>query len=328
MRAVVFHEHGGREVLRLEDDVPVPHAGPGEAVVRVQACGLNHLDVFVRQGMPGKRTPLPFISGGDIAGIVTEIGSGPADIRVGQRVVVDPAIHGGAIGENAPGGLAEYVKVPAANRIPLPDTVSFDEAAALPIAYGSAWRMLIVRGGLRPMEHVLILGASGGVGTACVQFAKLAGGVVYAAASREDKLAKLRDLGADILLNYREIEFDREVWRLTNKRGVDVVVDYTGADTWPRSVRSLRKGGRLLVCGATSGYEALTDLRYVWTREITIIGSDGWSRADLLAVLTAVRSGRIRPVIDRRLPLAAVAEGQRLLEERDVFGKIIIRPQE
>ena len=328
MRAVVFHEHGGRDVLRLEADVPTPRAGPGQAVVQVHACGLNHLDLFVRRGMPGKRTPLPFISGGDVSGIVAEVGPGPSHVEVGHRVVVDPAIDGGAIGEDVPGGLAEYVRVPAENLIRLPDTVTFDDAAALPIAYGSAWRMLVTRGRLGPMEHVLILGASGGVGTACVQIAKLAGAIVYAAASREDKLAKLRDLGADRLLNYREVEFDREVWRLTGKRGVDVVVDYTGADTWPRSIRSLRKGGRLLVCGATSGYEAVTDLRYVWTREITVVGSDGWSRADLEAVLHAVWSGRIQPVIDRRLPLAATGEGQRLLEERDVFGKIIIRPQE
>ncbi len=328
MRAVVFHEHGGRDVLRLESDVPTPRAGPGHAVVQVHACGLNHLDVFVRRGMPGKPTPLPFTSGGDIAGVVAEIGPGDSAVRVGERVVVDPAIDGGAIGEDIPGGLAEYVRVPTANLIPLPDAMTFDDAAALPIAYGSAWRMLVTRGGLQPLERVLILGAAGGVGTACVQIAKLAGCVVYAAASREDKLAKLAALGADHLINYREVEFDREVWRLTQKRGVDVVVDYTGADTWPRSIRSLRKGGRLLVCGATSGYNATTDLRYVWTRELTVLGSDGWSRADLEAVLGAVQSGQLRPVIDRHLPLAATAEGERLLEERDVFGKIIIRPQE
>jgi len=328
MRAVVFHEHGGRDVLRLESDAPTPRAGPGHAVVQVHACGLNHLDVFVRRGMPGKPTPLPFTSGGDIAGVVAEIGPGDSAVRVGERVVVDPAIDGGAIGEDIPGGLAEYVRVPTANLIPLPDAMTFDDAAALPIAYGSAWRMLVTRGGLQPMERVLILGAAGGVGTACVQIAKLAGCVVYAAASREDKLAKLAALGADHLINYREVEFDREVWRLTQKRGVDVVVDYTGADTWPRSIRSLRKGGRLLVCGATSGYNATTDLRYVWTRELTVLGSDGWSRADLEAVLGAVQSGQLRPVIDRHLPLAATAEGERLLEERDVFGKIIIRPQE
>jgi len=328
MRAIVIREHGGREKLRLDDGVPVPKAGPGQAVVRVHACGLNHLDVFVRRGMPGKPTPLPFVSGGDIAGTVAEIGPGHGDLTVGWRVLVDPAVEGGAIGEDVPGGLAEYVLVPAANLIPLPDELSFDEAAALPIAYGTAWRMLLTRGAVRAGEAVLILGAAGGVGTACVQIAKMAGCAVYAAASREDKLGRLRDLGADYLINYRDVEFDREIWRLTGKRGVDVVVDYTGADTWPRSIRCLRRGGRLLTCGATSGYEARTDLRYVWARELTILGSDGWTRADLDALLAAVRAGRIRPVIDRVLPLAQTAEGHRLLEDREAVGKVIIHPLE
>jgi alcohol dehydrogenase len=328
LRAIVIREHGGREQLQLEHDVPTPRAGAGEVVVRVHACGLNHLDIFVRRGMPGKRTRLPFISGGDIAGVVAEIGPGVSGVAVGQRVLVDPAIEHGAIGEDAPGGLAEYTLIPAANLIPLPDAVAFDEAAALPIAYGTAWRMLLTRGRVRPMEHVLILGASGGVGTACVQIAKMAGCVVYAAASHEDKLARLRSLGADHLINYRDAEFDREVWRLTDKRGVDVVVDYTGADTWVRSLRSLRKGGRLLTCGATTGYDPRTDIRYIWVRELTIMGSDGWTRHELETLLAATWSGRIRPVIDRVLPLAQTAEGERLLEEREVFGKVIIHPQE
>lgn len=340
MRAIVIREHGGRDKLLLDETVPVPQAGPGQAVVRVHACGLNHLDIFVRRGMPGKHTPLPFISGGDIAGTVAEAGpgfdfmvagresAGSDGIAVGQRVLVDPAVPGGAIGEDLPGGLAEYALVPAANLIPLPDDVPFDEAAALPIAYGTAWRMLLTRGAISAGEHVLILGAAGGVGTACVQIAKMAGCTVYAAASREDKLGKLRDLGADHLINYRDVEFDREVWRLTEKRGVDVVVDYTGEETWPRSIRSLRKGGRLLTCGATTGFEARTDLRYVWVRELTILGSDGWTRGELEALLAAVRAGRIRPVIDCVLPLAQTAEGERLLEDREAVGKVIIHPLE
>jgi alcohol dehydrogenase len=328
MRAIVIHEHGGLERLVLEEGLPIPHPRAGEAIVQVHACGLNHLDIFVRRGMPGKRTVLPHISGGDIAGLVTEVGADVSEVYVGQRVLVDPAIERGAIGEDAPGGLAEYAAVPAVNLIPLPAAVCFDDAATLPIAYGTAWRMLVTRGSVRPMEHILILGASGGVGTACVQIAKMAGCVVYAAASREDKLIKLRALGADHLINSRVGEFDREIWRLTSKRGVDVVVDYTGADTWVRSLRSLRKGGRLLTCGATTGYDPRTDIRYIWVRELTILGTDGWTRADLHAVLHATWMGRIRPVIDRVLPLAKTAEGERLLEERGVFGKVIIHPQE
>jgi alcohol dehydrogenase len=326
MRAIVIRQHGGREQLRLED-VPAPRAGAGQAVVQVHACGLNHLDIFVRRGMPGKHTPLPFTSGGDIAGVVAEAGTGTG-VAVGERVLVDPALERGAIGEDAAGGLAEYALVPASNLIPLTQDISFDEAAALPIAYGTAWRMLLTRGGVRAGERVLILGAAGGVGTACVQIAKMAGCTVYAASSREDKLGKLRDLGADYLINYREVEFDREVWRLTEKRGVDVVVDYTGEETWPRSIRCLRKGGRLLTCGATTGYDVRTDLRYVWVRELTILGSDGWTRTDLQALLAAVRAGRVRPVIDRVLPLAQTAEGERLLEDREVVGKVIIHPLE
>ena len=328
MRAIVIREHGGREQLRLETNVPAPHPGPDQAVVRVHACGLNHLDIFVRRGMPGKHTPLPFISGGDIAGVVEAAGPAVPGVAVGRRVLVDPAVPGGAIGEDVPGGLAEYALVPAANLVPLPDGISFDEAAALPIAYGTAWRMLLTRGAVRAGEKILILGAAGGVGTACVQIAKMAGCTVYAAASREDKLGKLRDLGADHLINYRDVEFDREVWRLTEKRGVDVVVDFTGQETWPRSLRALGKGGRLLTCGATTGFEARTDLRYVWVRELTILGSDGWTREDLDALLQAVQARRIRPVIDRVLPLAETAEGERLLEDREVIGKVIIHPLE
>jgi len=328
MRAIVIHEHGGRDKLTLEPDWPTPRAGADRVVVRVHACSLNHLDVFVRRGMPGKRTPLPFISGGDIAGTIAEVGPEVSGIGVGERVLVDPAIDHGAIGEDAPGGLAEFALMPAANLIPLPDSISFDQAASLPIAYGTAWRMLRTRGSVRPGEHVLILGASGGVGTACVQIAKMAGCVVYAAASTDDKLARLRALGADHLINYRNGDFDREVWRLTNKRGVDVVVDYTGAATWVRSLRSLGRGGRLLTCGATTGYDPKTDIRYIWTRELTIVGSDGWSRSDLLALLDATHAGQIRPVIDRVLPLAQTAEGERLLEDREVFGKVVIHPQE
>ena len=336
MRAIVIREHGGRDRLQLEQAAPAPGAGVGQAIVRVHACGLNHLDIFVRRGMPGKHTPLPFTSGGDIAGVVEALGpAAPVEsagaapgIVVGQRVLVDPAVPGGAIGEDVPGWLAEYALVPAANLIPLPDGLSFDEAAALPIAYGTAWRMMLTRGAVRAGERILILGAAGGVGTACVQIAKMAGCTVYAAASREDKLGTLRDLGADHLINYRDVEFDREVWRLTEKRGVDVVVDYTGRETWSRSLRALRKGGRLLTCGATTGFEAVTDLRYVWVRELTILGSDGWTREDLLALLAAVQAGRIRPVIGRVLPLAQTAEGERLLEDREVIGKVIIHPLE
>ena len=329
MRAALIHEHGGREKLVIEE-LPKPKAGPGEIVVAVKACGLNYLDIFVRRGMPGLPIELPRIGGGDIAGVVDEVGEGVTSVSVGQRVLLDPMItlpdgtHG-ALGENANGGLAEYIAVPEANAIPLPDEVSFVEAACLPIAYGTAWRMMVTRGQVREGEHVLILGASGGVGTGCVQIAKMMGCVVYAAASSPEKLERLAALGADVLVNYAQHpEFHRYVRSLTDGAGVDVVVNYTGGDSWVRSLKSLKLNGRLLTCGATAGFDPPTDIRYIWRKELNIIGSDGWRREDLLYLLEAVRTGRIRAIVDRVLPLEEIREGHRLLEERELFGKVII----
>jgi alcohol dehydrogenase len=331
MQAVVIHEHGGRDKLILEE-VTTPSPAAGEILVAVKACGLNYLDVFVRRGMPGLPIDLPRITGGDIAGVVAEVGDGVTSVTVGQRVLVDPAItlpNGdiGALGENATGGLAEYIAVPAGNAIPLPDEVTFEQAAALPIAYGTAWRMLITRGQVQAGEHVFILGASGGVGTGAVQIAKMLGCVVYAAASTPDKLARLQELGADVLVNYVEQpEFHRYVRSVTNGEGVDVVVNYTGGDTWVKSLKCVKHGGRLLTCGATAGYDPQTDIRFIWRKEMDIRGSDGWQRQDLIDLLDAVRAGKIVPVIDRVLPLAETAEGHRLIEDREVFGKVIIVP--
>lgn len=317
MRAVVIHEHGGPEVLTLEERWPRPVAADGEVLVEVKACALNHLDIFVRRGMPGVHTPLPHISGGDVAGIVA---------ATGERVLVDPLVPEGAIGEHRQGAMCEFVVVPAANVIPLPDDVDFEEAAALPIAYGTAWKMLVDRGRVQLGETVLVLGASGGVGTACVQIAKLAGATVYAGTGSQGKVAELTALGADEVVDTSGDDWGRALWQLTGKQGVDVVVDYSGQATWPTSIRSLRHGGRILCCGATSGYEAVTDLRYVWTREETIIGSDGWTREALLALLELVRRQRIRPVIDRVVPLEQAREAEEALERREVFGKVVLVP--
>jgi alcohol dehydrogenase len=331
MRAAVIHEHGGRDKVVLED-VPRPRPGPNEIVVAVKACALNHLDIFVRRGMPGMPIALPRITGGDIAGIVDEIGPGVAGLAPGERVMLDPAIltpdgEPGALGEHATGGLAEYINVPAGNAIPLPGDISFVQAAALPIAYGTAWRMLISRGQVRAGEHVLVLGASGGVGTACVQIAKSRGCVVYAASGAPHKLERLRLLGADVLVNYGEQpEFHRFVRSCTDGKGVDVVVNYTGGDTWVRSLKALAHGGRLLTCGATAGFDPKTDIRYIWRRELNILGADGWLREDLLALLDAVRAGSLTAVVDRVLPLEEIREGHRLLEEREVVGKVVITP--
>lgn len=325
MRAVIIPVHGGPEVLQY-GEAPTPRPGPGHVVVRVHAVGLNHLDIFVRRGMPGKRIPLPHISGADIAGIVAAVGPDVDEHLVGTRVLVDPAVGRGAIGEDLPGGMAEYAVAPAPNLIPIPEHVPFEEAACLPIAYGTAWRMLITRACLRPGETVLILGASGGVGTGAVQIAKLAGARVIAGTGSPSKAHRLREIGADAVVETGNGDFDRTVWTLTGKQGVDVVVNYTGGDTWIPSLRALRKGGRLVTVGATAGYEAKIDVRYVWVRELNLLGSDGWTPEELRALCRVTWEGRIRPIIDRVLPLSRAAEGEEALERREVFGKVILRP--
>ena len=331
MRAVVIYEHGGRDKLVL-DDVPDPTPSRGEILLRVKAVGLNYLDVFVRRGMPGLPIDLPRISGGDIAGEVAALGEDVQSVEVGQRLLIDPAVRMpdgtlGALGESTTGGLSEYMTVSADNAIPLPHDVSYERAAALPIAYGTAWRMLRTRGRVRAGESVLVLGASGGVGTGAVQIAKMMGCVVFAAASSENKLQRLKELGADYLVNYAaHPEFHRYVRGLTDGEGVDVVVNYTGGDSWVRSLKSVRHGGRILTCGATAGFDPPTDIRYIWRKEMDIIGSDGWRRQDLIDLLNAVRDGRITPVIGAVLPLDQTAEGHRLLEEREIFGKAIVKP--
>jgi alcohol dehydrogenase len=327
MRAIAIAAHGGLEQVKLRTDWPAPKAGPGQAVVEVKACGLNYLDIFVLQGMPGLPVTMPRIPGGDIAGVVQSVGPGVGREWVGRRVLIDPHIKpGGALGEHANGGLCERIAVEAENLIHMPDAVSFEQAAALPIAYGTAHRMLITRGRLQAGELVLILGASGGVGTGCVQIAKNLKARVIACASSAGKLRRLAELGADYLIDYTQEDFSRKAWEISGKKGVDVLVNYTGGDTWVPSLRTLARHGRLLTCGATAGFDPKTDIRYIWRREVDIIGANGWTREDLEALLVEVERGRIKPVIDRVLPLAESAEAMRLLLDREVFGKVIVTP--
>jgi len=327
MRAVAIQAHGGLDQVKLRTDWPEPTPGPGQAVVTVKACGLNYLDIFVLQGMPGLPVTMPRIPGGDISGVVHSVGAGVAREWVGRRVLIDPHIKpGGALGEHANGGLCERIAIEAENLIHMPDAVTFEQAASLPIAYGTAYRMMITRGHLQPGELVLILGASGGVGTGCVQIAKNLKARVIACASSEAKLRRLQELGADHVIDYTKEDFSKRAWEISGKKGVDVLVNYTGGDTWVPSLRTLARHGRLLTCGATAGFDPKTDIRYIWRREVNIIGANGWTRQDLEALLVEVERGTIKPIIDKVFPLAESREAMRVLEDREVFGKIIIVP--
>ena len=331
----MFDQHGGLEVLH-EAEVPDPEPGPGQALVRVEACSLNYHDVFTRRGMPGIKTPLPMIPGCDAAGRVAVTGEGVDGWAPGDRVLVDPVVMDPVtgrfdmIGDTIWGAYAEYVLVDQRQLVPLADDVSAVEASCLPVAYGTAHRMLFGRGGLTAGESVLVLGASGGVGTSCLLLAKMAGAHVIAAAGSADKCAKLEALGADETIDYSTTDIAsytrQHTGTLFSGGGYDVVVNFTGGDTWARSLRCVKRGGRLLTCGATAGFDPPTDIRFIWTAEMDIRGSNGWHRSDLDALLDLVGTRRMRPVIDRILPLGEGVEAMRLLEERAFFGKIVIAP--
>ncbi len=337
MKALVLREHGDNDRLVLETGFPDPIPGEGDVVIRVRATSLNYHDVFTRRGMPGIKIAMPAIMGLDVAGEIAAIGPGVTGWSVGDRVVADPInrVEGGLLGETTHGGLAELCRVRAHQLVPIPDGVSFTDAAALPCAYGTALRMMYTNGGVSAGEKVLILGASGGVGVCCLQLAKLAGAEVIACAGTDAKAARLRELGADHTINYTEQDFVKEVYRLYGKPtrrgadarlGVDVVVNYTGGDTWVKSLRVLRVGGRLLTCGATAGFDPKEDLRFIWTFELKICGSNGWMREDLVTLLDMVASGRLKGVAETILPLDQGAEAVRRLEAREVFGKIVVTP--
>src|SRR5215469_13563258 len=323
MRAVLTVAHGGREHLRVDDTVDTPRPAQGEVLVRVGATAINFHDIFTRRGMPGVRVQLPLITGSDIAGTVESVGPAADSRWLGRRVLIDPVLRDGdrfgMLGETLPGGRAEFVAVPQSMLLEIPDGVSVEDAASLPLAYGTAYRMVMVRGRVKPGERVMVLGASGGVGVACVQLAKMAGAEVLAFASTAEKVERLRALGADHVANYTErpfVETVKEIYgkpRIMGTGGVDVAVNFTGGDTMVPTQKSVKLGGRILCCGATAGFDLQLDARYLWTYEHTIIGSDGWMQADLATLLDLVARKRFTPVIDRILPLEQAAEGERLL---------------
>jgi alcohol dehydrogenase len=323
LKALVIERQGGVENLAWRD-WPDPEPRAGDVLLRVRAVGLNHLDVFVRRGMPGFPVKTPFISGGDIVGEIAALGSGVHGWTTGERLAVHPMTPEGMMGEAIQGGMAQLVRVPATHVVGVPQALDDVTAAAMPINYGTAHRMLFTFAKLQAGELMLVLGASGGVGIACIQYGKLAGARVIAAAGSGEKCARLRALGADFTIDYSREDFSREAWHLSGKRGVDLVINYTGGDTWNPSLKALRKGGRLVTCGATAGFDARTDIRYVWVRELSILGSDGYTREDIATSLRLAAEGKLKPVIDRVLPIQQAAEAHRLLEERAVLGKIVL----
>jgi NADPH2:quinone reductase len=346
MKATVFHEHGSPDVLKYED-FPNPEVRPNQVLVEVKAVALNHLDLFVRRGIPGLKLEMPHILGSDISGVIKETGNNVTkELQSGQKVIIDPGrscgvceycirgeeslcVEYGIIGEHYRGGYAELFSVNAQNVIPIPEysELDFNQAAATPLTFMTAWRMLMPKARVKPGDDVLIIGIGGGVALAALQIAKLAGARVIVTSSSDKKLEKASELGASIGINYRNNpDFHKEVFALTNRRGVDIVVDSVGEATWEKSLRSLTKGGRLVTCGATSGPSAPTNLNLVFWKQLEILGSTMGSRLELRDVLKLVWNGRIKPIVDRALPLSKAQEAHEILEKGEQFGKLVLTP--
>ncbi len=345
MKAIVFSEHGGLEKLQYME-VPQPETSAMEVVIRVMASGCNYNDIWARTGMPGLKVSLPHISGSDVSGVVAEVGEEVSRVNVGDEVIIHPGIscrsceyctsgreyfcrefriYGFQTGP-LEGGHAEYAKLPEANVIPKPENLTFEEAAALPLVLLTVWHMLVTRAGVKPGHVVLVLGAAGGVGSTAVQVGKLFGARVIATAGNEEKLELARRLGADEVINHSTQNIAEEVRKATHRQGVDIVVEHVGQATWEQSLRSLAWGGTIVTCGATTGYEAKTDLRYVFNKQLNLLGSHQGRKAELLEALKFVKSGEIKPVISTVLPLSQAAEAQRQMEQREVMGKIVLTP--
>jgi alcohol dehydrogenase len=334
MRALLLRQHGGLENLEVVDNHPQPKAAEGHVVIRVKASSFNYHDVFTVKGMPGIKVPLPVVIGLDMAGDIAEIGPGVSGWKEGDAVLVNPLNKKkGLMGEMLDGGMAEYCLVAADQLIRMPQGVSYAEAASLPVAYGTAHRMLVTHKTVRQGDRVIVLGASGGVGTGSVILCKLLGAEVIACASSDEKMAKLKEIGADEVIDYTKVDFSKwaverygKPQRRTYEGGVDVVINFTGGDTWLPSLRCLKRGGKLLVCGATAGYDPKEDLRYIWSFELQIIGSNSFYDDNLSALMDMIKTGKMKPVIDKIVPLEGAAEALRLIQDRKVIGKVIVTP--
>ncbi len=345
MKATVFHEHGGPEVLSYED-IDVPHVNPDQVLVNVKYVALNHLDLFVRGGLPNLKLEMPHVLGSDISGEISEVGNKVRDqFEVGEKVIVDPGVSCGTcefcirgqeslcssygiIGEHYRGGYAEYLNVDAKNIIPIPKESGLDlaGAAAIPLTLMTAWRMLVTKAQVKPGDDVLIIGIGGGVALAGLQIAKAAGARVIVTSSSDDKLNKAYVLGADIGINHNETpDYHKEILRITNNRGVDIVLDSVGQATWNRSLRSLRKGGKLVTCGATSGPIVETNVNLLFWKQLEILGSTMGSRDELRTALKLVWNQTIRPAVDRILPLSKAQEAHEILEKGQQMGKLVLK---
>jgi NADPH:quinone reductase-like Zn-dependent oxidoreductase len=342
MKAVVFHEHGSVDKL-VYTDYAEPEISPSEVLVKVNACGINHLDIWVREGMPGITIPLPHILGCEIIGEIAGVGSAVKGLSVGQRVLIAPGINCGRceyclssndslchefriMGFQVDGGYAEYAKAPAENIIPISERLSFEEWAAVPLVFLTAWNMLKTRGGLVTGETVLIHAAGSGIGSAAIQIAKLSGAEVITTVGNDEKLEKAKELGADHVINYSKEDFVNKVNEFTDNRGVDVVFEHIGPETWEKSMSCLKRGGRIVTCGATSGSTVSFDLRFLFAKQLSISGCYMGSRKELLDVLRLIELGRLKPVVDSVFPLADAAAAQTKMLERKQFGKIVLVP--
>ena len=341
MKAIVFHQHGGPEVLKYTD-APEPMLHANDVLVRVKACALNHLDLWVRRGLPNVPIPLPHIPGSDIAGEIAKSGADVTTVRVGQKVVLAPLVSCGKcpaclagldnrcrqatnLGYMIDGGCAEFVRAPEVNCLPYPENLKWEEGASIPLVFQTAWHMLVRRAELQPGEDVLILGAGSGVGSAAIQVAKFLGARVITTAGSDEKLAKAKELGADHLINHKTQKIRDEVRRITNKRGVDVVFEHVGTATWEDSFASLAPSGRLVTCGATTGYDAKVDLRFLFSRQLSFLGSYMGTKSELQTVMKLVAAGKLKPVVDRVFPLAEAEAAHAYLESSAQFGKVVLR---
>jgi NADPH:quinone reductase-like Zn-dependent oxidoreductase len=342
MRAALFRQHGGPEVMEVAE-VPDPVPGPGQVLVRIRAAALNHLDLWVRRGLPALKVAFPHVLGGDACGVVAGLGPGAQGVKEGDRVVINPGLTCGRcarclsghdnlcaqfkmVGEHTWGVEAELIALPAVNVALAPPGPSDAELAAIPITYMTAWQMLIDKARVERHETVLVMAAGSGVGVAAIQIAKLQGAHVIAASSSDDKLARARALGADETVRYGEgIDLGAELKRMTGRKGVDVVIESLGGPLFPVLVRALAQGGRLVTCGNTAGWEATIDLRYVFWRQLSILGSTIAPKSHLLALLRLVGEGKLKAIVDRVLPLDQVVEAHRVLEGRGAFGKVVLQ---